>query len=260
MKDRLFALIAYLNYWLQKEDEYSLQGPFLSDLYSELRQYLKISNQSDLEIEGFRNSLLKNPEKIQVLDLGAGSKKVNTQQRKISDITAYSTSGKKFCKLYQYFCSLTPAKHIIELGTCMGISTRYLASAAKGMVYTFEGSEEIQKTAKQNSSNYPIEFIGGEIKTTLPKVLRKIPSVDFALIDANHTYEGTIRSFDLILNKIHSQSIIAIADIHWSKGMTKAWTEIKNRPEVKLSLDFYEAGILFFEVPFTKPRHLVLSI
>ena len=89
--------------------------------------------------------------------------------------------------------------------------------------------------------------------------MENIPAVDFALIDANHTYQGTIRTFNTLLQKVHSGSIIAIGDIHWSREMHLAWDEIKAHPKVKLSMDFYEAGILFFDFPGEK-TDLILDI
>jgi hypothetical protein len=40
--------------------------------------------------------------------------------------------------------------------------------------------------------------------------------------------------------------------------MQSAWNEIIEFPEVRLSLDFYEVGILFFEFPGDK-EHWVLD-
>jgi hypothetical protein len=61
-----------------------------------------------------------------------------------------------------------------------------------------------------------------------------------------------------LISKTSPESIIAIGDIHWSKSMEKAWKEIQEFPEVKLSLDFYEVGVLFFQFPGEK-THLILD-
>ncbi|OOG77441.1 O-methyltransferase [Algoriphagus sp. A40] len=259
MGDFFFSIRAFLNYWLSKEDRYSQQSTFVFQLYSKLIHFLKEHKNGDPEIEKFRRSLLKNPTPIQVLDLGAGSKKVQQAIRPISKITRYSTSGAKFAQLYQYFCSLTPAENVLEFGTCVGISTRYLSKSTIGKLFTFEGSIEIQKVAQSQPLAERTEFILGPIDQTLPGILKKIPNVDFALIDANHTYNGTINSFTTLLPKVHSGSIIAIGDIHWTPEMQQAWNEIKAHPNVKLSLDFFECGILFFDYPGEK-SDLILDI
>lgn len=259
MGNWLFAGRSFFNYWLKKEDQYSLQSPFTFSIYSGLVQFLGENKNGDPTIEEFRKSLLKDSSSIEVLDLGAGSKKVPQPVRRITDITRYSTSGIKFCQLYQYFCSLTPADYVVELGTCVGISTRYLSVKTKGRLFTFEGSPEIQNVAKRKPNPYRTEYILGQIQETLPAFLDQIPHVDFALIDANHTYQGTLFAFESILSKIHSKSILAIGDIHWTAEMELAWHEIKAHPKVKLSLDFYECGIVLFENPGEK-QDLILDI
>lgn len=259
MRENVFALWAYLRYWLICEDHYSIQGPFLSEIYSGLSDFYDGRKDLDWEIEAWRKQLLQNQGEISVLDLGAGSKKVNSPTRKIQDITRYSTSNRKFCQLYQYFASLTPAKVILELGTCMGVSTRYLAAISQGEVFSFEGSEAIQSLAKTGAEKLPIQFILGDIRQSLPEFLSAEKTVDFALLDANHTYEGTTFSFQCLLPHLSQTSILAIGDIHWSAEMQLAWEEVKSHPSVRVSMDFYEAGILFFDSPLDQPSHLVLS-
>lgn len=247
MLSQVYSLLRYLEYWLHKEDQYSLQSPSLFRIYQELKRFQKEQRSRDLDIEDFRKSLLTSREEVEVEDFGAGSKRVPHKIRKIAKVTRYSASPRKFALLYQFFCSLTPAETVIELGTCVGISTRYLSRVCKGNVFSFEGSHELISVAANNLKNTPIKFIKGEISKTLPAFLTDSAPVDFALIDANHTYKGTTNAFDLLTTKTHKKSIIAIGDIYWSPEMRKAWEEIKKHPKVKLSLDFYECGILFFQ-------------
>lgn len=259
MINNFFSFYSFLGHWLKKVDGYSLQSPFVFQVYQELQNYLKSTSTTTNQFEEIRKSLLASSKKIEVIDLGAGSKKVNTHQRSVSDITRYSTSPKKFALLYQYFCQLTPANQVIELGTCMGITTRYIASVTKGKLYTFEGSEEILQIARSTPSPSNTTYILGDISAKLPEMLSTIEQVDFALIDANHTYFGAKNYFELLLTKVHSNSIIAIGDIYWSKEMNQAWKEIQSLPQVFLSLDFFECGIVFFNPKLTKD-HFVLGL
>jgi hypothetical protein len=255
----LFTIRSYFFYWLKKEDRFSQHSPFVFRIYSDLISFLEAHENGNLKIEKFREALLKDKSRIKVHDLGAGSKKIPHSVRRVSDITRFSTSSIKFANLYRYFCSLTPAENIIELGTCVGISTRYLSTKTKGILYTLEGSAEIQKVAMREPKPSNTKFILGPIAQTLPQLLSQIQKVDFALIDANHTYEGTIFAFNTLLEKANSKTIFAIADIHWSPEMEQAWIELKSKHEVKLTVDFFECGIIFFEYPGEK-TDLVLEI
>lgn len=257
MLQNVHPLLSYFYYWLKKEDKYSLQSPLLFKTYQGLIHFKYSRKEADLDIEAYRKTLLNSEEIIKVTDFGAGSKRVNTSLRKVSDITKFSTSSRKYAQLYQYFCSLTPARTVLELGTCMGISTRYLSKVTKGSLFSFEGSEEIARVAKPTQGFDNIQIHIGDLSEMLPVTLGMLEEVDFALIDATHTYEGTIEYFNQILSKVHSKTILAIGDIHWSKEMELAWNEIKLRPEVKLSLDFYECGIVFFNYPGSKSEYVL---
>ena len=253
------SALPYLRYWLSKEDLYSQHSTFVFSIYSNLKTYLNSSNEFNSEIELFRKSLLLNRNTLTIQDFGAGSKKVNQKDRPVSKITRYSSSQTKFATLYQYFCQLTPAEYVLELGTCVGISTRYLSQVTKGKLWTMEGAEALWQIAQSDPIPRKTEFILGEISKELPPIITQIPKLDFALIDANHTYEGTLGSFESCLKKIQPQSIVIIGDIHWSKEMELAWQTIKNHPSVKLTFDFFECGVLFFDFPGTK-THLILDI
>lgn len=259
MYDRIFLLKAYINYWLVREDQYSLQSPFVFKIHTGLQKFIENSLNQDPGLEDYRKQLLRDHQLLDIEDFGAGSKKLKTRSRTTCQITKYSTSGRKFSMLYQYFCSLTPAFQVIELGTCMGISTRYLSQSIKGTIYTFEGSIDLYRKAQEHFPPSNIKFVLGDITDTLPAFLMDVESIDFALIDATHTYEGTLNYFKLILPYLHAGSILAIADIHWSSGMEKAWEEIKASPAIKLSLDYFECGILFFSEEIPK-SHYVLNI
>lgn len=254
-----FGAKAFFIYWLKKEDRFSQHSPYVFKIYSDLIHFLEKNKKGSLEIEEFRKILLQDRSEIEVLDLGAGSKKTPTPFRQVAEITRYSSSGIKFAQIYQFFCSLTPAQQVIELGTCVGISSRYLSKQTLGRLYTFEGSLNIQNIAKREPVPEQTEFILGPIHETLPLLLDKIESVDFALIDANHTYEGTTFTFYSLEKKAHPQTIIVIGDIHWTTEMERAWEEIKSNPKVRLTLDFFECGVIFFDYSGEK-TDLILHI
>ena len=201
-------------------------------------------------IEKVRKELLKSDKLIKITDYGAGSKYSKSQYRTVKSIAKTALSprwqGKILHKLVQYFHCTT----IVELGTSLGISTAYLADGLyHGTVHTFEGDENIANIAMQtfaalNLRN--IKLVIGNFDVTLPVIANNIKKVDFAFIDGNHTFEATIKYFNLLAEKSHQDTIMVFDDIYWSEGMQKAWNEIKKDKRVKGSLDFYFFGIIFF--------------
>jgi predicted O-methyltransferase YrrM len=259
LKGILRSSLSFLDYWLKKEDGHSQQSPFVYAVYKGLGDYVKTSRVRNSEIENFRKYLLQNTQLIEVEDLGAGSKRVNHSKRQVRQIAKFSTSSPKFCTVYQYFCQLTPARYVLELGTCLGISTRYLSQVTQGRLWTIEGSEKILQLAQSDPKPEKVTFLSGDIQELLPELLLSLPFLDFVLIDANHTFEGTVSSFDRCISLLHSQSILIVADIHWSTEMERAWNEIKNHPTVKLTFDFFECGVVFLDYPGPK-THLILDV
>ena len=110
------------------------------------------------EVEKLRKQLFIDNRIITITDLGAGSRVNNNRQKKISDIAYNALKPPKMAQLlYRLVADLEPF-NIIELGTCLGITTVYLQKAAPdAKVYTLEGCPE---TAPQRESCHPEGFRG----------------------------------------------------------------------------------------------------
>ncbi|MCH7411411.1 class I SAM-dependent methyltransferase [Belliella sp. DSM 111904] len=252
-------IIAFFSYWLNQEDKYAIQSPSVFEIYTGLLHFFKKNKNIDLEIEKYRSILLQDHQELEIEDYGAGSIHLKKNLRKTSAITKYSTSTRKYAQLYQYFCQLTPAQQVLELGTCVGLTTRYLSKVTKGKLFTIEGSSALWHKAQSYQTHSNTTFLLGEIEKTLPVLLSSIEKLDFALIDATHTYQATLSYIKQIIPYTRHDSILIVADIHWSSSMEKAWEQIKQLPEVSLTLDFYEAGVVFLNPKLPK-EDFVLKI
>lgn len=250
----------YISYFLNEVGEHSLQTPFLYDLYTKAIKSDNLNGDFS-EIEEIRNNLLKNKNKIIIADLGAGSSVNGNLERTISNITKHSSTSQKFSSLYYRLVKYFNIRSIVELGTSFGINTLYLSKFEATKVTTFEGCSAIASIALTNfekleSNN--IKIIEGDINQTLSSFLDGSIKPDLFYIDANHKYVPTLHYFDLILKNKHDDTILIIDDIHWSNEMKKAWKEICQHPEVMLSLDLYQCGIVFFKHDLTK-QHFYIS-
>jgi predicted O-methyltransferase YrrM len=246
-----------MNYWLDAVDEHSLHAPFLFDFYT---QVIKRETLDDPLIESLRKQLSTNHREIVVEDFGAGSKHLNSNTRKISDIASMSLSSAKYSTLYLRIAEHTQAKTIVELGASLGINTLYLAKKENSWVYAFEGSTAIADIASisfEFGGATNIELITGNLDNTLYSNLSRIPKIDLAFMDANHRYEPTLRYFESLLARCHHKSIFIIDDIHDSPDMEKAWRAIKKHPLVYVSVDLFRCGIVFFD-PALNKQHVVL--
>ncbi|MCC5937668.1 MAG: class I SAM-dependent methyltransferase [Lunatimonas sp.] len=228
-------------------DHYSIQSPEAYRIYQFLREHRRTNSQGIPVIEEVRRKHLGDNHFLEIVDYGAGSKRMVSNSRRVGQVARVSSSRLSYNLLYQGLCSLTPANTVIELGTCLGITTAYLAQVTSGRVFSFEASDALLQIARRTVAAYPnVTLVPGNADFTLPEALGSFSSVDFCLLDANHTYDATVRYAEAVWPLLHEQSVLVIGDIHWSKEMNKAWNEIRRLPGVTLTMDFFECGVLFF--------------
>jgi predicted O-methyltransferase YrrM len=210
------------------------------------------------EIELLRKKLLSDNTPVPMEDYGAGSRK-GPGSKSIAQITRHAARSRKYGQLLFRIAKYYRPHYILELGTSMGISTAYLASADKTSVtVTGEGNYAIASIAKDNfkeSGLSNIRIITGNFDNTLPEMVAALPHIDLAFIDANHRKKPTLTYFHELLKKVTDGSIIIFDDIHWSRGMEEAWREIKAHHSVMLTIDVFFFGIVFFRHEFKEKQH-----
>lgn len=255
--------IQFLNYLVKSHSAHGLHSPFVYKFVTELLENENEDYYQFKELNEVRKQLLKNTSLIEITDFGAGSKIFKGNKRRICDIAKHGISEKKFSELYFKLVNFSNAEYVIELGTSLGLNTLYLAKAnSKSKVYTIEGCSELHKFSSQLFSSHKATNITGindNFDNALPKLLNSIPKIDLLYIDGNHLYEPTINYFKLALTKKHENSVFVFDDINWNKDMQKAWEEIKNHPEVTLSLDLFYVGIVFFRKEQKEKEHFILK-
>ena len=208
-------------------------------------------------IESLRQQLLHDNTTLTLQPLGTSQAKTTTIARELKN----STKSPRQAQLLQRLCASNQSHYIIELGTNLGLSTAYLASNnSNSQVYTLEGQPQLCQIAQQNFKqlhlNY-IQLIEGIINNTLPTLIQQIPQIDLIFIDANHQYQATINYYKLAKSKVHKNTIIVFDDIHWSEGMQQAWNEIRQDPDIRLAIDIFHMGIVWFNTDIPKQHYIV---
>lgn len=251
----------YLRYWLTAANGkgHGVHSPFVFEFITRVlndkRRFYAFDG-----IEKIRTQLLSNHSTIEIQDFGAGSRVAKTNTRKISDIAKGSLKPAKYSQLLFRMIDYYGPSQIMELGTSLGITTAYLASAnTNAKVTTFEGSATIAQIARQNHGSLGlanISLLEGNFDDQLPKWLAQNKKVDFAFIDGNHAYKPTIAYFEALLDVVEDHSILVFDDIHWSREMEAAWAQISAHPRVTLSIDLFFIGIVFFRKEFAQKQQV----
>lgn len=242
-------------------DEHSIHSPYFFDFYEKV-----ILNKKQVagfaDIEKVRNNLLNSTLEIEVKDLGAQSAHFKNEKRQLSKVAETSISPQSLCELLFRLVNYMEATSILELGTSAGVTSLYLAKQPQCKVVTFEGNEALINIALNNFESFEtknIKLIEGNLDSTLSDYLQNPAKIDFALMDANHRYEPTIRYFNLLTKRIAQKGIIVLDDIYHSEEMAKAWKELSHHELVYGSADLFRCGILFFD-PALNRQHFVWNM
>lgn len=263
MFSRIQIAFKYLHYFITASNGkgHGIHSHFVFNLvrhvFNDDRKYYAFQ-----KIEKLRQQLLNNVEIIYVEDFGAGSVMSKGNKRTISSIAKSAAKPAKYGQLFFRLVHYFEAKQILELGTSLGISTAYFASANKNVQITsLEGSNVIAEKAAQNIAKLElqnIQIVKGNFDDTLEEILEKGNKYDVIFFDGNHRKEPTLRYFSQCLINSHADSVFIFDDIHWSKEMEQAWDEIKSHPSVTCSIDLFFVGLIFFRKEFKEIQHLII--
>ncbi len=229
----------YLLYRFKSVTEHGVHSPFVFELVTNV-----IYNQTDYysfkKIENVREQLLDS---------------------KIRQIARQETLSSKYTQLLFRLVNHFQPAQIIELGTSLGISTAYMASAnSKIPVITVEDRPEISEIAKKNFEQLELKNIvqlSGDAKTLLQSILEKKQELNFIVFNEKHCNEKTLNYFGQCLEKGNESDLFVFTDIHSSTEMRDAWKEIKNNNKVRVTIDLFFMGLVFFRTGQVKQHFII---
>jgi predicted O-methyltransferase YrrM len=247
----IFTALRYLKYLIfsRHRNGYGIHSPFVFNLVSDIFRN-KTGPDIVCSIEKIRKRLLADSRSIIVNDLGAGSKKMKSSLRKVSEIARYSAVTMKYGILLSNMANAFGKPVILEFGTSLGISTMYMAALCpESTVITMEGCTAISEIASDNFKEAGfknIRIINGSFDDILPQIRNEKNCPGLVFIDGNHRKEPVISYFNQVADMSDSNSVVIIDDINSSGEMAEAWHEIKNHKNVTLSVDIFRMGMVFF--------------
>lgn len=239
----------YIKHILSAKSRHGTHSPFVYNLVDKVIYDFKDKPEYQ-KIEKLRESLLKDERSIKVTDLGAGSQVNNKRSKKVKTVAKNALKPKKLAQLLYRLAKAFKPTNLIELGTCLGVTTAYFSEALpNASITSMEGCPQTAAVAQENWKKLSLENVAvkvGNFDDTLPAVIDQHEQLDFVFIDGNHRKKATLNYFNLCLPKVHENSVIIFDDIYWSKGMEQAWNHIKAHPDVTVTIDLFWIGLVFF--------------
>ena len=259
---KIHLATSYLKYLRSARSKYKVHSPFVYSLYTDVILDKRVEDVYG-RIEKRRASLLKQRSLLEITDFGTGARRkpYKVKFRQVRTLTRHTSVGPKYGRLLHRLAAFCRAREILEIGTSLGISSMYIASAVPdSRMISMEGCAMIAEKAAGNFRKMDlqnIEVAMGNFDLHLEKTLDKFKKLDFVFMDGNHREDPTIRYFSQILPKLHPGSILVIDDIHWSKGMEQAWEEIKKNKKVSITIDLFQMGIVMFKEDIAKENFVL---
>ncbi|MEL7219974.1 MAG: class I SAM-dependent methyltransferase [Bacteroidota bacterium] len=250
------------NYYSKAQTQYDVHAPFLSDWVAQVLEDERFFYIFD-DVEEVRRYWINTKQKIQFeTDYGAGSRAGQGKERSVAQLAKWSGvdayTGELLFRMVQYAKPTT----ILELGTNLGLSALYMRAAARSAQFiTIEGQEVVAKLAgiSFERANLPVPTIKcGTFTDQLPSALTELQKLDFVFLDGDHRGDATLAYFRQMLPYLHEESVVVVGDIHWSGEMEEAWRQLCDDNAVKLSVDLFHFGVLFFRKEHQAKEHFTL--
>ena len=246
----MHIIIAYIKFLWRSSNQHGVHSPFVYNLVTRCF-YDKKKKPAYEKIKEYRRSLLKNTESIEVTDFGAGSRVFRSDTRKVSAIAKNAGITPSRARLLNRLIPYLNIKNAIEIGTSVGIGTAAMAAGNEITITTIEGCPETARVAKENLRKHGFQetdFKIGEFDNVLKNIISETekPKFDLVYFDGNHQKEATLSYFEKLLPTAHNDTVFIFDDIHWSPQMEEAWEEIKKHPAVKVTIDTFFWGFVFF--------------
>ncbi|MBL6865860.1 MAG: class I SAM-dependent methyltransferase [Flavobacteriales bacterium] len=246
----LHRIKSWLNWRMHSVSWRSIHSPWLFSLLQTMRG----AAISWPEIEQERSRLLHDQNDVPPLDLGAGSQ---SKARTVAEIAQNALKRPRHARALAGLARHMDAVGVLELGTCLGITTAYLGKHAAS-VTTIEGNPALAKHSEdvwQRLNVQNVTSIVGNFDDVLPSLPPQ--QYDLVFIDGNHRGSALLQYVNELAPYLTEKGVIVCDDIHWSRDMESAWDELIQENRWSLRVDFYEWGLLTANPSLAREFHCI---
>ncbi len=238
----------YLNYYFSALTKYQVHAPFvyefLSDIFEDDRFYHYMGF-----TENYRRNLLASGDKILV------NQQSKTIKQLVQNLSIKPSVGEVLFKTVHKYKPAT----LLELGDSLGIAALYQATPDPAVPLIALVPD---KTLASTTNNYfkrlgtrNIQLIVGNITKTLPAALQQLNIVDHLFFNGFWGKAATLSYFETCLRQMPSNGVFIFRAPYTSKETQAFWETAKRHEKVRLSINIYDLGFLFFRVEQKQVAH-----
>lgn len=236
----------YVQYWLNASNGkgHGIHSPFVFKFVTEVLNDTRSFYAFEL-IANSRKALLANNALL----------KKDRQIIRASDQIKY---GELLFRIVHFFSS----QNILEIGNSFGITTAYMSTAnEKANVVTLATDNryvsivrEIFKTIQLPNMTLAVN----DTNTVLQSVLQKMEKIDLCYIHNNFAEDTLTNYFDQLQPFLHEFSVLVISPIRYNSNTKKNWDTIINHSHVRLTIDLFDMGLIFFRTEQYAKQHFAI--
>jgi len=150
---------------------------------------------------------------------------------------------------------------MLEIGTTNGISTLYMAKACpSARCLCIPEESKNRDRAAETFDKYGLNTIELHQKTDVQLICEDtamVNRIDLVVFSATAQQSKRLEEFKYCLKKAHANSIFIVRQIHQTPENEKTWKILRQQPEVVVSIDLYEIGILLFRPELIKKHYRI---
>lgn len=270
----MYRLIAYIKFLLRSGNQHGVHSPFVYKLLTQCL-YKTGDKPAFKSIRSYIKALGQDHRLIFIEDGGTG--RAASKKRKVSDIARNAGISTKRALLLNRLTSYLNIKTALELGTSLGIRSRAITAGNPVKLTSLEACPETARLAREYFEKFGMHAISlkvgdfqellsrehraQEIKGALPGPghQEKEHSQDLIYFERALPWQDTSNYFKELLPLSHNDSVFIFEDVHRSKEMEETWEAIKAHPRVRVSIDSFFWGLIFFREEQEK-EHFTLRL
>ncbi len=256
----------YINhlFYLGKRKGHGIHSPYLFEFVNKV-VFNGAGELVPCELVEIHRKLKRDRTMIPVTGPGAASRVACSREnasgeRSVASFVHRSSVSEKYGALLYRIVHWFKPEQILELGTGLGLSTLYLSAGCRdAALYSIEGNEYRASFAGKlisGSSYGQVAVYCGEMEEKLDDLLALTGGRFVAFMDGNHRREATLKYarklIDHASERRGEEAVLIVDDIYWSKEMNQAWKELISWPEVRVSVDLFQVGILLLRKDLAK--------
>lgn len=238
-------IIAYFKHQLTANNRHGTHSPFVYQLADEV-----IYDFSDKKVYGAledqRKKLFNDDSDIEITRQEEDNKLKKKSNQKVKGLAKKVLKKPRLGQLIFRLAQNSLLKQVIVFDANFGISAAYLAKACpQANVVAVENCSATAVIANQIFKELKLNNVALQLGN-FTEVLPTNRNLDFVYIDGNQSKTTILAYFNWCLPQLHDQSVFICNDIYKSNDMKAAWKELKNHPQVTVTIDLFWLGLVYF--------------